>query len=64
MLCNEGEDRTMLKHLRYDSLAADLMVELEAKENAFVDGIQRLEHRSDVFYRDVSVETHRSRCAR
>jgi hypothetical protein len=64
MLCNEGEDRTMLKRLRYDSLAADLMIELEAKENAFVDGAERLEHRSDVFYRDVSVETRRSRCAR
>jgi hypothetical protein len=53
----EGKDGSTLKHPRYDSLATDLMVEIDAKEDAFVNGAERLENRSDVFYRDVSVET-------
>jgi hypothetical protein len=53
----EGKDGSTLKHLRYNSLATDLMVEIDAKEDAFVDGAERLKNCSDVFYRDVFVET-------
>jgi hypothetical protein len=53
----EGGNGSTLKHVRYDSLAAGLMVEIDAKEDAFIDVAEGLEHRSDVFYRDVSVET-------
>jgi hypothetical protein len=47
----------MLKHLRYDSLAAVLVAEIDAKVDAFVDGAELLEHPPDVFHGDVSVET-------
>jgi hypothetical protein len=46
----EGKNGSTLKHVRYDSLAADLMVEIDAKEDAFIDVAEGLEHRSDVFY--------------